>query len=297
MRNARLIGAGGVAVLAILLLVSISGESSSDLGPRLAFEDSDYEAESAVIWAVGDGADGGAKALDLADEIPTDIDRFLYLGDVYPNGAAEDYETNYEPVYGQLKDVTSPVIGNHEWKSRKEGFLSYWADEAPSPTPLYYAFKLAGWELIALNSETGGKPSASDLPWLRSELSETGTCRLAFWHTPRFSAGFHPNEKRLDPYWKLLRGHATLVLNGHDHNAQIFRPIDGITQMIAGAGGHELYPANGDDPRLALLYDTGPAALRIELEPGRARWGLIDAGGETLETGEVPCKPLPPGPS
>jgi hypothetical protein len=289
------IGTAAVAVLlgAILLIRGGDDPPTSPLG----FDGSDYTAESAVIWAVGDGADGGEEAIALADSIPTDIDRLLYLGDVYEDGTAEEYEDNYEPVYGQFDEITSPVIGNHEWPNRKEGYLAHWEDAAGGKTPLSYAFKLAGWELIALNSEGDDGPRAADVKLLRSELTEPGDCRLAFWHTPRYSAGFHPDEKAMEPYWKELAGRASLILNGHDHNTQVFKPIRGITQIIAGAGGHDYYAIDESDPRLEFFYDGGPSALRLELEPGLARYAVFDAEGDELDAGEVECERLPPGPS
>lgn len=148
-----------------------------------------------------------------------------------------------------------------------------------------------------MNSEGDRGPRSSDLDWLRSELTEKGTCRLAFWHTPRFTAGFHPNAKEVKPYWDVLAGHATLILNGHDHNTQRFEPVRGITQIIAGAGGHEIYSVDESDPRLEFANGTEFAALRLELEPGLARYAVLNADGVELDAGEVACEPLPPGPS
>ena len=46
-------------------------------------------AARAVVWAVGDGADGSAQARALAMRIAADRpDRLLYLGDVYESGTA-----------------------------------------------------------------------------------------------------------------------------------------------------------------------------------------------------------------
>ena len=56
---------------------------------------------SAVVWAVGDGANGGSEAKALAARIARGpIDRFLYLGDVYDDGTAEEFAESYAPVYG-----------------------------------------------------------------------------------------------------------------------------------------------------------------------------------------------------
>ena len=81
----------------------------------------------AVVWAVGDGADGSAPARRLARMIERDEpDAVLYLGDVYPSGTAEDYERNFEPVYGRLASIMWPTAGNHEWGNREVGYYPYW---------------------------------------------------------------------------------------------------------------------------------------------------------------------------
>jgi len=65
-------------------------------------------AEPAVVWAVGDGANGTRAAKSLAKAIRRDRpDRFLYLGDVYPSGTRNDFARNYDPVYGPLARRTS----------------------------------------------------------------------------------------------------------------------------------------------------------------------------------------------
>ncbi len=72
--------------------------------------------QGTIVYAVGDAADGGGDATALASYIEKqDLDRFFYLGDVYETGTAEEFERNYDPLYGDLADRTDPVIGNHEY--------------------------------------------------------------------------------------------------------------------------------------------------------------------------------------
>lgn len=276
-------------IIALALSVWRGGKSGAVGG----FEASDYTAESATVWAVGDGADAAQAGLETGLSIPDDIDRFLYLGDVYEDGTLDEFNQNYEPAYGHLNGVAAPTIGNHEWPNFESGYAPYWEEATDTLPPQYYAFKLAGWEFVNLNSE---RISSRQLEWLEDELSEPGTCRLAYWHTPRYSAGFHPDEEKVEPFWQELEGRAALIVNGHDHNTQRFKPIRGLTQIIAGGGGHELYNVDEGDKRLAFSYDTGTSALRIELEPGRAEYEVVADEG-VIDRGEIGCEKLPPGPS
>jgi hypothetical protein len=76
--------------------------------------------EPATVWAVGDGADGTAIARRLARRIERSRpEAFLYLGDGYPGGTAEDYRRNWRPVYRRLDPITWPTPGNHEWWARE----------------------------------------------------------------------------------------------------------------------------------------------------------------------------------
>lgn len=285
-RRGRPWSAGLVACIVSLAvgLVSCSG------GGEEPGEASD---EVAVVWAVGDGADGGEEAKRVAATIAQGgLDRLLYLGDVYETGTAEEFETGYEPVYGQFSQVTEPTPGNHEWPLHEEGYDPYWEEINARPQPYSYAFELGGWQILSLNSQGPRDPGSEQVQWLRDEVSAPGTCRAAFWHAPRYSArGKYGDDPSLEPFWSALGEKAAIVINGHEHNMQRFKPINGIVQFVAGAGGHGLYRLE-EDKRLAFANDRDYGALRLELEPGVARFRFVAADGRTLDSGTVPCEPL-----
>lgn len=110
--------------------------------------------QRAVVWALGDGADGSPQAQRLAERIGRGrVDRFLYLGDVYENGTGDEFEDNFAPVYERLGRVTSPTPGNHDWPRHEEGYGPYWSRVQGRAPPSYYALSLGGWTLLSLNSE------------------------------------------------------------------------------------------------------------------------------------------------
>jgi hypothetical protein len=247
--------------------------------------------ERAVVWAAGDGADGSPVARRLARRIERDRpDAFLYLGDVYPSGTAYDFKRNYAPVYGRLADITWPTLGNHEWANRSLGYEPYWRRHGRGKP--WYRLRLGGWELISLNSEAPHGPRSHQLRWLRRVLAEhDGTCRLAFWHRPRFSAGtVHGDAPDVGPLWSTLRGHARLVLNGHDHALQRLRRRDGLTEYVAGAGGAGLYGLYSD-PRLAFGRAGQTGALRVTLTPRRAGLEFRTVNGTVLDRSRASCRP------
>ena len=277
-----------VTLLAVAALVLFRGRGS---------ESGDTARRSVVVWAVGDAADGTAASRQLADMIGgRRVDRFIYLGDVYGSsdfgdGTRRAFEEHYDPLYGDLARDTAPTPGNHEWPQRDGAYDDYWREAGGRRAQQFYAFDLAGWEVMSINSQAELGLRSRQERWLRGELAEPGNCRIVFSHRPRFSAGRHGDQPDLQGVWELMRGRAVIALGGHDHNLQRMHPIDGITQFVSGAGGANRYELH-DDERLAFGDDEATGALRLELRPGRAEYAFVDKDGRRLERGALTCRPL-----
>lgn len=285
-----------VAVLAVSVGASLAAALfASEGGQRALLTGASARAVEPVatteIWAVGDGADGSAMGRRVGRLIAAARPaRLLYLGDVYERGTRWEFEHNYHPAFGALAQRTLPTPGNHEWPRRTEGYRPYWKRITGRRMPSTYAARLGGWEVLSLNSET----AAADSPqvrWLRDRVASGGTCRLAFWHRPRYSAGKYPNEPGVEPFWRELRGRAALVVNGHEHNMQELLPRYGIRQLVAGAGGRSHYPVRRDDPRLVWSNAADYGALRIRLRPGVADYAFVRVDGRVLRRGSTTCRP------
>jgi hypothetical protein len=245
-----------------------------------------------VVWAVGDGADGQPATRRVGRLVTRGKpDRFLYLGDVYEEGTKQEYRDNYHPVFGAVANVTAPTPGNHEWPRRDEGYRPYWKSVLGKDIPDYYRFTVGGWEILSLNSEAPHEEGSPQVRWLRSNLPGDGTCRLAFWHRPRYSFGDHGDQPDVAPLWNALRGRGVLIVNGHEHNMERFAPRDGITELVAGAGGRGIYPIKPEEKaQLAFANDTDYGALRLKLRPGRVDYRFVAVDGRTLDSGTVRCK-------
>jgi hypothetical protein len=276
----------GLSLAVVLSLVAFLGcDDSSESDPPARARG------QAVVWAVGDGADGSEPARRLAEAIERDRpDAFLYLGDVYPDGTPRDFERKYEPVYGGLAELTWPTIGNHEHANRDSGYNPYWSRHDRAEP--WYRVRLGGWEVFSLNSEAAHGPGSPQLRWLERRLAGAdGNCRLAFWHRPRYSAGIvHGDSPDMAPLWDELSGHARLVLNGHDHAMMRYRPHNGMTEYVAGSGGATLYETRPDD-RLAFSRAGVTGALRLTLAPGSARLEFRSVDGEVLDRSRTRCDP------
>lgn len=249
-------------------------------------------AGAGVVWAVGDGADGGANGRAVADLIGSGrIDRFVYLGDVYQRGTASEFRLNYEPLFGRFNPIAAPVIGNHEWANRATGYLPYWrVARGGTEMPLRYALVVGGWQLIALDSSTPADEAQLRFLERRLRPSRFGNCRIGIVHNPRWSAGpNHGDDPAQQPLWSRLRGRARLVLAGHEHNMQRMRPSKGTRLLISGAGGKNLAPPSPGYRRAAFTDAGHYGALRLALRPGRAVAQFVAVGGQVLDRSVTRC--------
>jgi hypothetical protein len=280
------------AFTALLVSLTAAGPTSGADGPAWG-DDLTRRDAAATIWAVGDGADGSAASTAVAELIEADApDRFLYLGDVYENGTASDFADRYQPVYGALAAITAPTPGNHEWGNRDQGYFPYWRQAGGSPIRPWYAFRVAGWQILSLNSEAQHGAGSAQVRWLRERLRKTdvGTCRIAFWHRPRYSAGRGGDQVDVEPFWRALAGNATIVLNGHNHDMQRHLQRRGIVEFVSGAGGHELRYVDETDPRLAFAQEDVTGALRLTLGRETATHAFVSVDGTVLDSGELGCR-------
>jgi hypothetical protein len=182
-----------------------------------------------------------------------------------------------------------PTPGNHEWPHHAVGYDPYWRKVKRRRLPYHYAFNVGGWRIVSVNSQTPRDPK--QLTFLRRKLAGVKRgCAIVFMHRPRFTAGAHRSEQLdVDPLWRVLRGKAAILLSGHDHNLQRFRPVGGTTQYVIGAGGRERYNVDERDPRLAFSRDSTDGALRLLLKPGIARLSIVAANGDVIDRSTARC--------
>jgi calcineurin-like phosphoesterase family protein len=243
----------------------------------------------ARVWAIGDADPPASKKVARLIR-RGDPDRILYLGDVYPTGTREDF-TRWAKPFGRLVKKMAPTPGNHDFKNARDGYDPFWREVTGEFPHSRYSFKAGGWEILSVNNEDPDWRPQRD--YLERKVLPGGNCRIAFWHRPRYNAGKHEEGGELPQvaeFWDAIVGRARLIVNGHDHNSQRMRETDGIVQLIAGAGGRRLYDVNERHRRLAFSNDKKFAALRLDLEPGRARWRFVAVDGKVLDKGSLRCR-------
>jgi hypothetical protein len=132
---------------------------------------------------------------------------------------------------------------------------------------LPYARSLPGLQLLFLDANRVDDAQAS---WLDARLSEPGPkFRAVVFHQPAWSCSRHDASRQVDRQWvPVIEDHrVALVLNGHDHNYQRFVSGGGVTYVVTGGGGRQLYPldacATGGPERVAGLVRHHFTAVEV----------------------------------
>lgn len=251
--------------------------------------------------AVGDGVDGSPRQTAVADMISSWKPNLLaYLGDVYARGSPFEFDNWYGSAaggYGRFRDITNPVVGNHEYRTAgAAGFFDYWDNIGH-----YYSYDVAGWHVVALDSSANFgqlQPGSAQYDWLAADLAaNTAHCTIAYMHHPRYSVTKGGGRTRLRAVWALLAARrVTLALTGHVHSYERWEPLDaagapdprGITQVIAGAGGHEVVEADRHDGRV-VAHAAVSGVLRLDLFSEHADLAYVDVNGAVRDRGSAPC--------
>jgi len=254
-----------------------------------------------VLAAVGDGAGGDPHRTTVSNMIASwKPNLFLFLGDVNQKGSPVEFNDWYGTTndYGQLRSITNPTPGNHDYLTAgAAAYFNYWDN-----IPHYYSYTIGNWHLISLDSNENynhlSKTSDQYL-WLANDLqANQDKCLMVYYHHPAISAGPQgDNYDRLVNIWTLLyQNRVDIVLDGHDHGYQHFTPLDGalqpvsdgITEFVDGTGGQGTQAMVRTDSRLiqtAITY----GAMRFELYNGYTNFKFIDTGGTTRDSGTIQC--------
>ncbi len=201
--------------------------------------------------------------------------RVIALGDnAYPSGTRAQYANCYDNYrltdgtsydssrpawWGQYKDRTMPILGNHEYLNSSNSslkstpYFDYFSakngfeigDRLPAPVPNtpanpgltpgkgYYSYNLGSWHIVALNSNdhcayVSCSSTSAQGKWLRNDLAANpSSCTLAYIHHPLYATGSGGVAPEVKPLIKILyNNNADVVLNAHNHRYERLARID-----------------------------------------------------------------------
>ena len=302
------VATGGVAVFSDLTVDSaatgytLQALSSSLSGPPTN-PFSVAGAPSVVLIGAGDIADSttGKQAATNALLQANPLATVFAAGDqAYDSGTVAQYQSFYDPTWGQQKARTQPVPGNHEYLS---GAVGYWQYFSPTVSVMgdsgkfYYSYELGTWHIIALNGEISTSAGSAQELWLKANLAASPkTCTLAYIHRPRFSAGHHGSNGFMQQLWKdLYNAGAELWVAGHNHDYERFAPqnadslgvadpVRGIREFVVGTGGAAAEAWSTPPPIANEEVWANPTwgVLKLTLYATTYTWEFVPIAGQTF---------------
>jgi hypothetical protein len=257
-----------------------------------------------VLVAAGDidGCGPGQATAKLAQGIDGTV---APLGDnAYPSGSASDYSQCYDPTWGQFKDRTHPVPGNHEYDTANaSAYFRYFGNLAGPAGRGYYSYDVGTWHIVVLNSNCAYVSCSSGSTqdqWLKADLAaHPTTCTLAYWHHPRFTSGWVGGTYGVTTFWNdLLAAGADVVLNGHAHLYERFAPQDasgalsstGIREFVVGTGGEALSSLGPPPANREVLDNATLGVLKLTLHASSYDWQFLPIAGQSFgDSGSGNC--------
>jgi hemolysin type calcium-binding protein/calcineurin-like phosphoesterase family protein len=269
----------------------------------------------------GNGQNGNCRQLATSNLlVGKGYEAVLPLGDnQYYCGSYAAWLASYDPSWGRVKNVTHPVVGNHEYLTHPgtlpstgcdatnagaSGYFRYFGTAAADPNKGYYSYDVGSWHLIALNSncgDAGGCGSSSpQTRWLRADLAAHRTrCTLAYWHVPLYSSGGRA-ESKTSTFWQALYNtNADVVLTGHDHTYERFAPQNaqagldparGIREFVVGTGGANHTSFVTTAAHSEVRNSTTYGVLELKLHAGNYDWKFIPEPGRSFsDSGTNAC--------
>jgi len=242
--------------------------------------------ESPVRFAVigdfgsGDEAESAVASAVHAWVADRDAVALVTTGDnVYDDGNPEDFDDAWHEPYGWVAREGVDVIaalGNHDVGTDAGVPVM----ELLGMPGRWYARRYGPVEFVVLDGNEIGE--ASQAAFLARVLRDSGAAwQVVVVHQAPYSCGRHGDdaeEIREVMGTALADGGAELVLSGHDHNYQRFPPIGGVTFVVTGGGGAELYELEACEPGIpapVVGIDDAHHFLTARATPHRLRVSVV----------------------
>lgn len=235
----------------------------------------------AVLGDWGTGLDSSQRVADKMckwrDDHP--FNDVITAGDnIYPGGAAEDFQSNFFDPFNCLLDAGAlwhSTLGNHDVVT--DGGQPELDEPAFGFDGRNYVFRVSGVRFVMFNSNKVRRK------WLRRSLRAEDGDRwtIVVFHHPVFSPGPHGSTSGFSDWMPRLfkRRGVDLVLNGHDHLYAVTKSLNKIRYVVTGGGG-------------ASKYDCHPEWFTAKCKE-RHHFLYVKAGEDEIKVRAVPPKGPP----
>ncbi len=213
-----------------------------------------------VIGDWGTGGKGQERVAAAMARVAAEsgCDYIISTGDnIYPKGvqSASDpqWSRKFVKMYREqgLTQPFFPTLGNHDYIFDPDAQVAYAAIDPQWRMPSrYYTQKLTApdgstVQLFSLDTQrvqTAEEGAAAEQKkWLDDELTKSDArWKIVFGHHMLYSNGIYGNLSRIRNAFEstLVKHKVPLYLCGHDHDMQLLKPVDGVSYLVSGGGGH-----------------------------------------------------------
>ena len=297
-RQFLILGGLGSVGVAVAIGKTLTGQAGNSPASVIASPSLSPTASKELVLrfvAIGDTGSGNANQYAVAQAMEQyrsqqPYDLVVMAGDnIYNQGEMAKIKTVFEDPYQALlqqKVRFQACLGNHDIREAN--------GDGQVKTPLfnmkgrYYTFQEKSVQFFVLDTNTN-VDWPLQLTWLEQNLAQSAApWKIVYGHHPIYSSGHYGTDQamvqRLTPLFKKHR--VQLYINGHEHNYERTKLIDGTTYLITGHGGAYLRPVKPTAVSEYAVSRYGFSAL--EVYPDRIEiqgWGT---DSKVFDRGIVP---------
>ena len=242
---------------------------------------------------IGDSGGGGSDQRALYGQLETvPFDLMIHTGDIaYDHGTLGEFEGKFFDVYGALlrRAPIFPASGNHEYDTAdatafREVFVLP-ENGQPGGRERWYSYDWGDVHFVALDTERTGAEQAA---WLEADLAANRLpWTVVYGHKPPHSTGDHGSDAGFVQFFvPILEAHdVDLVLSGHDHHYERFKPQHGVLYVVSGGGGKGTRDVSGGP--ITAFAEAVIHCVVVEVQGDTLTLHAIDAVGREFDSAVI----------
>jgi len=234
---------------------------------------------------IGDSGGGEHQSAVRAQLYALPADLVLHAGDLaYFEATLDRLEERYFGAYeALLRSVpVFPVLGDHDVRaSGGAPWRSVFDLPGDGQRRGHYSFDWGPIHVAALN--TSGD-LAAQARWLEADLAASDApWTIVLGHRPAYSSGWHGPDRGVRRHLLPVMEAAgvDLYLAGHDHDYERTVPIEGVTHVVSGGGGHSSRPVGAGSWTAAS--DSVLHVVHLRVTRDRIELTAVDAAGDVFD--------------
>jgi len=259
------------------------------------------KAKSVRFAVIGDTGTGDKEQYEIGRQMTNYREKFpfdfvIMLGDnMYGGESPDDFKEKFEDPYKPLLAAGVKFyasLGNHD-NPNQRFYKPFNMGEKR-----YYTFKNGNVEFFVLDSNYMDR---LQLEWLTKRLQDSNSpWKICYFHHPLYSDGmFHGPDndlrQKLEPIFQ--KTGVNVVLSGHEHIYERFKPQNGILYFVLGNSGQLRYHNLRPSVNMAKGFDTDRTFMMVEIAGDQLYFQTISRAAQTVDSGVIERQPKPKPPA